>query len=76
MSLVFTYLCATNQGENLTLDGTLDFHINLVQEKGITSDVLDKAMKNDLTENNLEEVDDHALAFGMDGDKCTQVRDR
>ena len=53
MSLVFTYLCATNQGENLTLDGTLDFHINLVQEKGITSDVLDKAMKNDLIANNF-----------------------
>ena len=54
----------------------LRFQINFVREKGTIYDVLDKAMKNDLTENNLEEVDDHALAFGMDGDKCTQVRDR
>ena len=47
MSFVFTFLCATNQVEILTLDGTSDFHINLAREKGTISDILDKAMKND-----------------------------
>lgn len=32
-------------------------------------------MKNDLTKNNSEVVNDDALAFRADGDKCTQVRD-
>ena len=32
-------------------------------------------MKNDLTGNNPEEVNDHALEFGVDEDKCTWVRD-
>ena len=32
-------------------------------------------MKNDLTENNLEEVNNHALASGVDEDKCTRVGD-
>ena len=49
--------------------------MNLVGEKKIIFDVLEKAMKNALIENNLEEVNDHALAFGANGDKCTRVRD-
>ena len=37
--------------------------------------VLNKAMKNDLTKNNFEEVNDHALTSMVDEDKCTQVND-
>ena len=68
-------MCPTNQVKALTLDETLDFHINLVGEKRIIIDVLDKAMKNNLIKNNLEEANDHALTSRVDEDKCTQVRD-
>ena len=71
MSLVFTLLCATNQEKALIIDRILDFNINLAREKGIISDVQNNAMENDLIENNSEEFNDHALAFGADGDKCT-----
>lgn len=64
MSFVFTFLCAINQVKALSLDKTLDFHMNLIGEKRIIFDLLDIAMKNALIENNLEEVNDHALAFG------------
>ena len=58
MPLVFTFLCSINEEKTLTLDGTLGFHINLAREKGTISDVLDKAMKKDLTRNNPKEVND------------------
>ena len=45
MSLVFTFLCATNQAKALTLEGTFVFHKKLAGEKGIESEKLDKAKK-------------------------------
>ena len=74
MLLVFTFLCATNQEKALTLDGSLDYHINLVREKRTKVGILDKAMKNDLRVHNPEKVNDHAFAFGVDEDKCTSER--
>ena len=73
--LVFTFLHATNQKKTLTLNGTLDFHINLAREKKKIFNVLNKAMKNDLNENNPKKVNDHALTSEVDEDKCTQLRD-
>lgn len=32
-------------------------------------------MKNDMTENNLEAIDDHPLTSRANRDNCTQVRD-
>lgn len=52
--LIFTFLCATSQIKILTLDGVLDFHINLAREKGIGFDILDNAIKDDLTRNKPE----------------------
>lgn len=75
MLLVFIFLCVTNQAKALTLNEDLDFHINSTREKVTIFDVLDKSKKNNLIENNLEEVNDHALASRVDEDKCTQVRD-
>lgn len=54
MSLVLTFLCATNQVKVLMLDETLDFHKNLTGEKGIASNTLDMAKKSDFIENKLE----------------------
>ena len=48
MSLVFTYLCVSSQTKTLTLKETLDFHINLVVQKGIVFVGLDKANKKNL----------------------------
>ena len=59
----------------MTLNGTLDFHINLAREKKNIFNVLNKAMKNDLNENNPKKVNDHALTSEVDEDKCTQLRD-
>ena len=64
-----------NHTKALTLDKTLDFHIKLASEKKTISNVLDKTMKNNLTENNPKEVNDDALTSRVDEDKCTQVRD-
>lgn len=36
---------------------------------------LGNAKKRDFIENKLEEDNDQALAFGMDGVKCTQMRE-
>lgn len=63
-----------NQAKALTLDETLEFHINLVREKITKSDILEKTMKKDLTKNNLEEVNEHALASGVDEENRTRVR--
>lgn len=75
MLLVFIFLCVTNQAKALTLNEDLDFHINSTREKVTIFDVLDKSKKNNLIENNLQEVNDHALASRVHEDKCTQVRD-
>ena len=58
MLLVFTFLCVTSQAKVLALDGTLDFHTNLVKHKEIGSDWLDKTRKNNLTVNNSDEDND------------------
>ena len=71
MSLVFTFLCATNQVKTMTLEGTLDFHKKLAGWKGIVFDKMVKAKRKDLTENILEEGT-QAFAFGTDEDKCTR----
>lgn len=63
-----------NQAKALTLDETLEFHINLVGEKITKSDILEKTMKKDLTKNNLEELNEHALASGVDEENRTRVR--
>ena len=69
MSLVLTFLCATNQVKVLMLDETLDFHKNLTGEKGIASNTLDMAKKSDFIENKLEQDKDQTLVFAIDGDK-------
>ena len=43
MSLVFTFLYATNQSNVMTLEGTLNFHKNVVGWKATKSNKLDKA---------------------------------
>ena len=58
---------ATNQAKVLTLDETLDFHIYLAGKNGTVFYVLDKAMKNDLIENNLEEVNDQTQVHTSEG---------
>lgn len=74
MLLVFAFLCATNQVKALTLDETLEFHLIWLGKKRIESDILEKAMKKDLIKNNLEEVNEHALASGVDEKNCIRVR--
>ena len=53
MSLVFTFLSTTNQAKAFTFSGAFDFQIKLAGRKGIRLEDLDKAMKKDLTENEL-----------------------
>ena len=49
MSLVFTFLCATNQAKVLTFEEAFDLHKNLVKRNKIRFEKLDKAKKKDLT---------------------------
>lgn len=58
MSLIFTLLCTTSQAKALALDGALNFQIKLAREKRTRFDVLDKALKNDLTMNKPEKIND------------------
>lgn len=53
----------------LTLHGTLDFHKNLIREKGIGSDILNKVVKNDFTKNKHKKDKYQALASGTNEDK-------
>ena len=75
-SLVFTFLCATNQTKDLTLKGTWEFHTNLVGKCGEKSSIWDKAKKKDLTVNNPDEDKDQDLASEAEMDKCIKSRDR
>ena len=72
MSLVFTFLCATNHVKALTLDETLDFHTNLAGKKGTNTDYLDKAKKKDFTKNVFVKDRDQDLVSRIEGDKCTR----
>ena len=55
MSLVFTFLYATNQTKYFTLKGTWEFHTNLKEKTGGEPEKWDKARKKDLTEKSPEE---------------------
>ena len=43
--------------------------------KGIVFEELDNAKNKDFTKNKPEENNDQAIAFGIDGVKCTRVRE-
>lgn len=58
MTLVFTFLCVTNQAKALTCDEAFDCHNNLARKNGIEFDKSDKAKKNDFIVNKLEEDKD------------------
>lgn len=58
----------------LTLHGTLDFHKNLIREKGIGSDILNKVVKNDFTKNKHKKDKDQALTSGTNEDKRVGTR--
>ena len=75
MSLVFTFLCATNQGNDLTLKGTWDFQTKLVEGKGTRPKWLDKTKKKNFIVNKLEEDKDQAIVLGTDRDKCKWARE-
>ena len=75
MSLVFIFLCATNQANALNIDETFDFYKNLGGWKGIGFDVLNEAKKKDFIENKFEEDSAQALVFETDGDNCVWERE-
>ena len=74
MSLIFIFLSATNQAKVMTLEGTFDFHKNLVGRKGTKTNNLVKPTKKDFTENTPEEGT-QVFVFGTNGDKCTWERE-
>lgn len=59
----------------MTLDETLDFRRNLAIVKRTMPIGLGNAKKRDFIENKLEKDNDQGIAFGMDGVKCTQMRE-
>ena len=69
MSLMFTFLCATNHVKALSLDENSDFHTNLARNNGTRIDKLDKAKKKDFIKNKPEEERDQALVSWREGDK-------
>ena len=75
-SLVFTFLCATNQTKDLTLKGTWEFQTNLVGKTEGESGQWDKARKKDLTIKSSEEDKDHDLASGTENVNCNCSSDR
>ena len=54
MSLMFTFLCATNQAKDLTLNGACNFQTKSVVNDGIRSIWLNKTQKNNFTVNKPE----------------------
>ena len=69
MSLVFTFLGATNQSKGLTLGGALDFHKKkIVGWKGTEFEKLDKAKKKDFTKNTSKKESTQAFAFWTKGE--------
>ena len=61
MTLVFTFLSATNQTKDLTLNGAWDFQTKSTRNDGVGSIWLDKTEKNDFIVNKPEEDKDQAL---------------
>ena len=76
MSLVFTFLWATNQTKDLILKGTWEFQTNLVGKTEGKPENWDKARKKDLTVKSYEGDKDQDLISETEGDKCRQSRDR
>lgn len=56
MSLMFTFLCSTNQEKALTFDGAFDFHKNLARKNEIGFNKLDKAKKKKLLRINSKRI--------------------
>ena len=76
MSLVFTFLCATNQTKDFTLKRTWEFHTNLEGKTEGEPENWDKVRKKDLTEKNPEEDKGQDLASEIEGDRCKPSSDR
>ena len=76
MSLVFTFLCATNQIKDFTLKGTWEFQTNLEGKTWGDPENWDNGRKKDLTEKSPEEDNGQNLAFGTEGDRCNPSNDR
>ena len=68
MSLVFTFLCATNQAKVLTFEGAFDLHKHLARRNKIRFEKLDKAKKKDLTVNKPKEDKDYAFESAAEED--------
>lgn len=68
---MLAFLLATSQAKALTLNETLDLHINLDGEKRNGVDRLNKARRKDFIVNKYEENNDQALIYGTNGDKYT-----
>ena len=75
MSLVFTFLCATNQTKDFTLKGTWEFQTNFEGKFWGDPEDWDNARKNDLTEKSPEEDNGHTLASRTEGEKYKSSRD-
>ena len=75
MSLVFTFLCATNQTKDFTLKGTWEFQTNLEGKTWGDPENWDNARKKDLTEKSPEEDNGQNLASGTEGDRCNPSSD-
>ncbi|RVW46815.1 Transcription initiation factor TFIID subunit 1 [Vitis vinifera] len=64
MSLVFTFLCDTNQAKALTFEGAFDFHSKLAGRNKIGFEKLDKAKKKILLTPSKVETIDVLRGFG------------
>ena len=58
MPLEFTFLCTINQEKALILDGSIDFHKNLIGDNIIAFDKLGMLKNNGFIENKLEKDKD------------------
>ena len=58
---MFTFLSATNQAKDLTLNGAWDFQTKSIGNDGVGLIWLDKTEKSDFTMNKPEEDRDQAL---------------
>ena len=75
MSLVFTFLSATNQAKDLTLNGACDFQTKSMGNNGVGLIWLDKTEKNDFIMNKPEEDKDQAPKSWANGDSAS-VKER
>ena len=74
MSLVLTFIFATNHANNLTISKALNFQMKLAKGNNLECIEIENTLKNELSKNRPKSVKDQTLISKKVGDKYTRAQ--